>query len=131
MNNNMNNDMNNAMDSDMNNAMSTSNVSFTWVKRVTEIGLALIGSKEAKERAVSIMDGDTINTPKLIDLITECAETAGTFVEKNDGKINRADAELIQSLLGKIDAKDAVASVGSDELAAWVKDLVLTVEEQN
>ena len=125
--------MDNAMDNAMNNAtsngMSTNNVSFTWIKRVTEIGLTLMTPKAAKEQTASIMDGDTINTPKLIDLITKCAETAGTFVEKNDGRISRADAKLIQSLLGKIDAKDAVASADPDELAAWVKDLGLTIAE--
>lgn len=112
------------MDSSMNNI-----VSFTWVKRVTEIGLTLMTPKAEKERVNSLIDGDTINAAALTDLITECAESGAVFVEKNDGRISTSDAELIKSLLGKIDAKDAVASADPDELAAWVRDMVSTVTE--
>ena len=106
------------------------NTSFTWIKRVTEIGLTLMTPKAAKERVAAIYDGSTINAAALTDLITECAESAGVFVEKNDGRIAKADAELITSLLGKIDAKEAVASADPDELAAWVEDIKRTVIDE-
>ena len=114
----------------MANIPTTVTPSFTWVKRVTEIGLTLMTPKAAKERMEGILDGDTINTPKLIALINECVAVSGIYVEKHDDRIKASDAELIQSLLGRTDAERVLQGVNPDELAAWVKDLVAAVAEK-
>ena len=107
----------------------SNNVSFIWVKRVTEIGLTMMRQKTVKERMDSIMQENNINVPELTNLITECAAAAEAYVKKHGDRVNASDAELINSLLGKIDAEATVKSADPDELAEWVMDLVKSVEE--
>ena len=108
----------------------TTTPSFTWVKRVTEIGLTLMTPRAAKERMEGILNDDTIDTPKLIALINECVAVSEIYVEKHDDRVKASDAELIQSLLGRTDAERVLQGVNPDELAAWVKDLVATIAEK-
>ena len=97
--------------------------SFTWVKRVTEIGFMLMSQKARAERMEGVVNGSTINAGALANLINECTASAGAFVEKNDDRVKSEDAELINSLLGRIDAEKVVSSVDPDELTEWVLDL--------
>lgn len=110
------------------NSTTDTTVSFTWVKRVTEIGLTLMTTKARKERMSAIFNGSTIDGLTLTALINECVATAGVFVEKNDSKVSSSDAELIQTLLGKIDAEKMIRSVDPDELVEWVKDLMVSCD---
>ena len=105
--------------------------SFTWVKRITEIGLTLMTPQAAKEKLDAVMEGSIIHVDRLTDLIDECATAAAVFVEKNDTRVSTTDAELITSLLGKIDGKDVVNNINPEELADWVKDLTATVKESD
>ena len=102
--------------------------SFTWIKRITEIGLTLMPSKVAKERIDALMEGSVVHTEKVADLIDECAAAAEIFVEKNDDRVSAADKELISTLLGKTDGKEVVTTVEPDELASWVTDLKQSVQ---
>lgn len=102
--------------------------SFTWVKRVTEIGLTLMMPEAARERLDAVMEGSVVNADKVADLIDECTAAAVLFVEKNDDRVSAADADLIESFLGKTDGKATVAAVDPGELAAWVADLKQSVQ---
>ena len=107
--------------------MTTKDVSITWVKQITEIGLTFMTPKARLSRLATIIsegeETSEINCKALADLIDECAAAAGAYLEKHGNQIKAEDAELITSLLGRIDGKKAVETADPVELTEWVKDI--------
>ena len=102
---------------------------FTWAKRITEIGLSFMEEDERKEKVSALLttaDGKTIlNSKAVSELIDLCASKAGEYLDKH--KISTTDADLIREQLGNIDGATVVAQTNPNELAEWLIDLKASV----
>ena len=102
---------------------------FTWAKRITEIGLSFMEEDERKEKVSALLttaDGKTILNGKAVsELIDLCVSKAREYLDKN--QISTTDADLIREQLSKIHGAEVVAQITPDELAEWVIDLKASV----
>lgn len=95
--------------------------SLTWIKRITGIGLSFMSPDVQKERMNRVFDGEKINGPALAQLIDECKNAAGAFLET--GSIGEEQKNMITEVLKKTDGKQIVANMADDTDAAWLLEL--------
>lgn len=93
----------------------------TWIKRTTEMGLALMTEEARKEKISKLMDGSTISGSALAALIDECAAAVGLMAE--DGNLSEEQKTKIEDTLAGINGKEAVSATDADEIAEWVLEL--------
>ena len=96
---------------------------FTWAKRVTEIGLAMMSEEARSDRISLIARNSAIDGSAVASLIDECAAAAGVFLDSNQEKITPSEAEVIREQLKTINGTSAVANVDPDELVSWVTEM--------
>ena len=94
-----------------------------WIRRTTEMGLALMTAEARKAKVKGLMDGSTINGAALAGLIDECAVAIALMTE--DGKIHLPEEQRtkIEETIAGINGKVVVASSSADEIAEWVLEL--------
>ena len=92
-----------------------------WIRRTTEMGLALMTAEARKAKVKGLMDGSTINGAALASLIDECV----VALMAEDGKIHLPEEQRtkIEETLAGINGKEVVASSSADEITEWVLEL--------